>query len=310
MGSSLILLPRVQTSRNGMKLFGILLSFGSVLGALAGNSWNYAGHGEYWPTSHAKSSTGAESYWDCDGIRQSPIDINSSMVQDVYFWNQLNLANYAASYAGKFKNNGHTLQFDLDDAETSGATLPTFSSPFMCTGCSYELQQFHFHWGSTAYQGSEHTKEGIAFPMELHLVHKKTSYSSVTASLSYNDGLAVIGIMFQLADTSDAGLTEIINAAVAIKNAADQHTHKEAKSIDMSTFLYQTGRSYYYYKGSLTTPPCTETVDWHLMEGAIRITEADLEKLRDLTYTDDAPLVDNYRLPMPLNNRIIKRVFN
>ena len=43
--------------------------------------------------------------------------------------------------------------------------------------------------------------------MELHLVHKKTSYSSVTASLSYNDGLAVIGIMFQLADTSDAGLT-------------------------------------------------------------------------------------------------------
>ena len=43
--------------------------------------------------------------------------------------------------------------------------------------------------------------------MELHLVHKKTSYASVAASLSYNDGLAVIGIMFQLADTSDAGLT-------------------------------------------------------------------------------------------------------
>lgn len=295
-----------------MKLFGILLSFGSVLGALAaGNTWNYAGR-EYWPTSYSKANTGATgyaTYWECDGIRQSPININTSMVQDVYFWNQLNLANYAASYAGKFTNNGHTLVFNLDGAE-SGGTLPTFSSPFSCTGCKYELQQFHFHWGSVPYQGSEHTIQGVSYPMELHLVHKKTNYASVGASLSYSDGLAVIGIMFQLADTSDAGLTEIIAAAVEIKNAADQHTKEVAKSIDMSTFLYQTGRSYYYYKGSLTTPPCTEAVDWHFMEGAIRISETDLDKFRALTYKDNAPMVDNYRQPMPLNNRIVKRVFN
>ena len=42
--------------------------------------------------------------------------------------------------------------------------------------------------------------------MEIHLVHKKTDYASVGASLNYNDGLAVIGIMFQVADTSDDGL--------------------------------------------------------------------------------------------------------
>ena len=42
--------------------------------------------------------------------------------------------------------------------------------------------------------------------MEIHLVHKKTDYASVGASLDYNDGLAVIGIMFQVADTSDDGL--------------------------------------------------------------------------------------------------------
>ena len=47
----------------------------------------------------------------------------------------------------------------------------------------------------------------FSFPMEIHLVHKKTDYSSVGASIDYNDGLAVIGIMFQVADTSDAGLT-------------------------------------------------------------------------------------------------------
>ena len=46
----------------------------------------------------------------------------------------------------------------------------------------------------------------FSFPMEIHLVHKKTDYASVGASLDYNDGLAVIGIMFQVADTSDDGL--------------------------------------------------------------------------------------------------------
>merc|ERR1739842_222015 len=98
-----------------------------------------------------------------------------------------------------------------------------------------------------------------------------------------------IGIMFQVADTSDDGLADIIAAAQAIVDSADQFAETPAGTINMSTFLYQTGRSYYYYKGSLTTPPCTETVDWHVMEGAIRITEEDLEVLRSLTYKDGAP---------------------
>lgn len=294
-----------------MKLFGILLSLGSfvVLNVAAAgdeNDWNYGGE-EYWATSHSRATLNGFS--GCDGIKQSPININNSMVQDLYFYNQLSLANYNAAYSGKFKNNGHTLQFDLDGAE-GGGTLPTMSSPFVATNAKYELQQFHFHWGSSPDIGSEHTVDGIAFPMEIHLVHKKTDYASVGASIGYNDGLAVIGIMFQVADTSDAGLTDIIAAAQAIVDSGDQFNHKVTKSINMSTFLYQTGRSYYYYKGSLTTPPCTETVDWHVMEGAIRITEEDLEVLRKLTYKDGAPMVDNYRNTLPLNNRIIKRVFN
>merc|ERR1712051_498171 len=300
MGSSFrLLIKDIHISQ--MKFFGILLSLGSfmVLDVAASgdeNTWNYGGE-EYWGTSHSKAALG--SYYDCDGIKQSPININ----------NQLSLADYDAEYAGVFTNNGHTLVFNLDDAE-SGGTLPTMSSPFVATNAKYELQQFHFHWGSSPDIGSEHTIDGIAFPMELHLVHKKTDYASVGASLDYNDGLAVIGIMFQVADTSDDGLEDIIAAAETIAASADQFSEEVAGSIDMSTFLYQTGRSYYYYKGSLTTPPCTETVDWHVMEGAIRITEEDLEVLRSLTYKDGAPMVDNYRQTLPLNNRIIKRVFN
>ena len=66
------------------------------------------------------------------------------------------------------------MQFDLDGAE-GGGTLPTMSSPFVATNAKYELQQFHFHWGSsTGSKGSEHTLYGNQFDAELHFVHYNT----------------------------------------------------------------------------------------------------------------------------------------
>ena len=51
-------------------------------------------------------------------------------------------------------NNGHTIQVDVGDA--GGIELD---------GVKYALKQFHFH------HPSEHTIDGKAFPLELHLVH-------------------------------------------------------------------------------------------------------------------------------------------
>merc|ERR1712008_491333 len=146
MGSSFrLLIKDIYLSQ--MKFFGILLSLGSfmVLNVAASgdeNDWNYGGE-EYWPSSHSKSAAEADdfsgtlpaAYYNCDGIKQPPINFN----------NQLNLADYNDEYAGKFTNNGHTLVFNLDGAE-SGVTLPAFSSPFVAANAKYELQQFHFHW--------------------------------------------------------------------------------------------------------------------------------------------------------------------
>merc|ERR1712008_305614 len=92
MGSSFrLLIKDIYLSQ--MKFFGILLSLGSfmVLNVAASgdeNDWNYGGE-EYWPTSHSKSAAAADpdsyslpaAYYNCDGIKQSPININNSMVR-------------------------------------------------------------------------------------------------------------------------------------------------------------------------------------------------------------------------------------
>ena len=37
---------------------------------------------------------------------------------------------------------------------------------------------------------------------------------------------------------------------------------------------------YYHYTGSLTTPPCTEGVDWNLAKGALGVCQAQVDRLK------------------------------
>merc|ERR1711992_364316 len=43
---------------------------------------------------------------------------------------------------------------------------------------------------------------------------------------------------------------------------------------------------YYAYEGSLSTPPCTNIVRWHVMNAKASISEAQMEKFRDLLGAD------------------------
>ena len=60
---------------------------------------------------------------------------------------------------------------------------------------SYQILQLHFHWGKDNTKGSEHTYDGAAFPLEMHIVHVKSGLDTTTA-LKTVDGLAVTGFQF------------------------------------------------------------------------------------------------------------------
>lgn len=280
-----------------------------VAGVWASNEWDYAGH-DYWPTSHSDA---------CLGIRQSPIAINNSDVQDLYFWNQLVVRNYGREIPGTFKNDGHTLKFIPDPDYTPGPTqrktIPSFQAPVLAG--EYELLQYHFHWGAQDDRGSEHTIDGIAYPMELHLVHINKKYDGdVAMALANKDGLAVMGLMFQISDETDPNMDVILTAFDEIEGSGGEPEDEyvwdpDTQDHTLLAFLARIGRGYYYYKGSLTTPSCNEVVDWIVFENAVQITAEDMADIREsLKYIDEAPMVDNFRPPQPHNNRIIKRVFN
>jgi hypothetical protein len=60
---------------------------------------------------------------------------------------------------------------------------------------------------------------------------------------------------------------------------------------------------FWRYRGSLTTPPCTEGVIWTLFKDPIMFIESEFKSFRNNIYFED------YRRPQPLYNRTIYRNF-
>lgn len=138
----------------------------------------------------------------------------------------------------------------------------------------YELRQFHFH------SPSEHTVDARYYPMEVHFVHQD------------EDGnLLVIGLMFE-----EGKHNPVLDQLPTFRAARGEDPIGE--SFDYNEMVK--GRDeYFIYNGSLTTPPCSEGVQWLVMKRPIVASAKQIEYLHDLVG------FDNNRPIQPHNARII-----
>ena len=68
----------------------------------------------------------------------------------------------------------------------------------------YRLSHLILHFGRENDRGSEHTLNGIKFPGELQLYFYNSLYEGYPDAESQPNGLAVISVLIQLIDQSDA----------------------------------------------------------------------------------------------------------
>lgn len=196
------------------------------------------------------------------GVQQSPIDIPLSIAPSAL---PLLQTAYNSSALTIF-NNGHTVQVNYDP----GSTLTV-------GGNTWQLLQFHFH------TLSEHAIGGQYQPLEMHLVHRDT------------DGrLAVVGVMIK-EGAENATLKPVFD------NLPPHHSDPHAVS-GVSLNIAQAlpaDLSAWRYDGSLTTPPCSEGVRWHVLSNPITASAAQIGAFRALFETDARPV-------QPLNGRTIQ----
>ncbi len=188
----------------------------------------------------------------CNGANQSPIDLSE------FIEAELPPINFFYQPGGnEIINNGHTVQVNFDKG--SRITL---------NGREFELKQFHFH------APSENHINGKSYPLEVHLVHANATGS-----------LAVIGVMFE----EGAENKTLAAAWASMPKEADQKM--ALAPLLLAEGMLPASRDYYYFSGSLTTPPCSEGVRWLVMKNSITASREQIDAfVRVLHEPNNRPL--------------------
>ena len=177
------------------------------------------------------------------GSQQSPIDITGAI--------SARLPPLKLNWTKRpdtIVNNGHTIQLNF----AQGNTLHLGDR-------SFGLTQFHFH------HPSEHFVDGKRFAMEAHFVHAAEA-----------GGLAVLGVFIV-----PGKVNAVFNKIVSTMPQGEGPPVPADATVNPDGLL-PVQRAYYHYEGSLTTPPCSQTVDWLVLTHHVEAAEADIARFAKL----------------------------
>jgi len=200
----------------------------------------------------------SEEYRTCkEGLHQSPVDLAAKRVKrtqtgaPTYHWNAVS--------STEVVHNGHTIQISIPHG-------PTLS----WGGETYDLLQFHMH------TPAEHQVNGQSDDMELHLVSKSASGKFL-----------VSGVMFKLGETQDPFLRSFNQLPTKSgENGATMNVNLPLLFAEVDHF-----QDHWEYSGSLTTPPCTEGVQWIVAAKELKIGQALLSQLQSALNKNARPVM-------------------
>ncbi|KAI3945514.1 hypothetical protein MKW98_018331 [Papaver atlanticum] len=208
-----------------------------------------------------------------NGTKQSPIDLAFSKMRYAPELGDLQ-TNYTPA-SGILKNIGYRISLQWVVAGNAGS--------IQINDTTYVLDDIHWH------SPSEHTINGIRFPLEQHLVHKNLQLQKV----------AVVAVLYAISLFKDPFLSKLEDNIVDISGTGASEVNVglvDPNDIDMSD------RRYYRYLGSLTTPPCDEGVIWTIKKKVMPVRRDQVMLLRNAVHDGNE---NNARPLQPLNNRDI-----
>jgi carbonic anhydrase len=190
------------------------------------------------------------------GTTQSPVNIlTSDLETDKVHRSDLKFTGCIDA----IENLGHTIQIDFDEGSTTRVDQKL-----------YALKQLHFH------TPSEHLIDGITFPMEMHIVSKRKD-TTQTGEPEY----AVLGLLFKMG-RENKFLDEFIHA-IPHEEGKNNLDSSKVKLADLFNPASNPEKlSYYKYKGSLTTPPYTESVNWVIAKKIFEASEQQIITIEKL----------------------------
>lgn len=209
-------------------------------------------------------------YPSCNSARQSPVDIDETFTQVRLQYQNLQIEGWERHIAesSTVRNNGSTVVIDIGgDFFVSGGGL----------SARFRVGRISFHWGrcNASSVGSEHSLNGMRYPLEMQIYcYDADTFTTIDEAINSEGRIAALAVLFETSLDENDNLTPVVDAVNSVTRFGKT---EPMEPFALRSLLPNNTDKYYIYNGSLTAPPCSETVEWVIFKHTVPISETQLE---------------------------------